>query len=219
MTPDPNPARKILIVDDHPIVRMGIAAMLAQEPNYEVCGEAADEEQALACVRALKPDLAIVDLSLTSGTSFSLFGRMLQLAPAMRILVLSMHDESVYAEKVLQAGAHGYVMKQEATATLLEALGTLFAGQRYVSNRERDRLLGQIAAPASHAAGGEELTRSERVVLELIGKGYSSRDIAEHLCRSIKTIDVHRANIRAKLDLPSNAALVHYAIRHNRNEV
>lgn len=219
MTLTPNSPRKILIVDDHPIVRMGIAAMLAQEPNYEVCGEAADEEQALACVREFHPDLAIVDLSLTSGASFSLFGRMLQVRPELRILVLSMHDETVYAEKVLQAGAHGYVMKQEATTTLLEALRTLFAGQRYVSNRERDWLLGHIAAPDDEASALDQLTRSERVVLELIGKGYGSREIAERLCRSIKTIDVHRANMRAKLDLPSNAALVHLAISQTRDGV
>lgn len=211
------PAR-IAVIDDHPIVRAGLRALLASQPQWQLCWEAGDEAQALAQARRTAVDLAIVDLSLMRGSGLSLFVRLLRLQPALRLLVLSMHDEAIYADKVLRAGAHGYVMKQAATDILLDAVHTLLAGHCYVSPVLRDRMLGACvrvreAGAASAADHLGCLTPTELLVLQMIGNGASSRAVATQLNRSIKTIDVHRNNIRRKLGLDSAHALIGYAIR------
>lgn len=208
---------RVLIVDDHPIVRAGVAAVLNMEPDFVVCAECADAEAALDAVRQWQPDLAIVDLTLGTSSSIPLFRRWQQHQTQLRILALSMHDEAVFAPKALQAGAHGYVMKGVAVDVLMEAVRTVLRGQLYVSERLRDQMLRDAlrgpdrAPPASGGPAG--LTRSEVVVLQMMGAGATTREIADKLSRSLKTIEAHRNNIRNKLNLPNSTALTHYAIR------
>jgi len=215
-TPEPiKQTYKILIVDDHPLVRSGITAVLSRQANLDVCCEASDEEESIAEVTSCKPDLAIVDLSLQKSSGFTLFRKLLALKPDLKILVLSMHDENIYAEKVLQAGAHGYVMKQEATEILIEAVNQLLAGELYISNRMRTALLKNISGDKQlmELNNISSLSRSELVVLQYFGMGLSVREIASKLNRSPKTIDVHRANIKQKLGFSSNPELLHFAIQ------
>lgn len=209
------PRRKVMIVDDHPVVRAGIATVLGRDPSLEVCCEAGSERDAIERIADCVPDLAIVDLSLTNTSGFLLFRRLLQSRPSMRILVLSMHDETVYAQKVLQAGAHGYLMKGEAVDALLEAAHAVLDGQLWVSAKMRNLMLSAVArgASAPPREGPASLSRTELTVLQLIGAGASTSDIADRLKRSVKTIDTHRANIRRKLDLPNANALMHFAIQ------
>ena len=208
---------RVMIVDDHPIVRAGVAAVLAMESDFVVCAECASAEAALEAARQWQPDLAIVDLTLGTGSSIPLFRRLQQHQPQLRILALSMHDESVFAPKALQAGAHGYVMKGVAVDVLIGAIRTVLRGQLYVSDRMRDQMLRdalrppvRVPAPNDGPAG---LTRSELVILQMIGAGATTREIADKLNRSLKTIEAHRNNIRNKLNLANSTALTHFAIR------
>lgn len=206
----------IIVVDDHPVVRAGIAAILSLEPDLALCAEAGSEQEALKMPLPCIPDLAIIDLSLTNSSGFSLFRELLNRYPKLRILVLSMHDEVVYAPKVLQAGAHGYLMKQEATATLVEAIHTLLRDDLFVSNRLRTVLLKGLAtgaAPMETPGKITGLSKSELIVLQLIGMGHTNREIATSLHRSIKTINAHCANIQCKLGLSSRHALRQYALQ------
>jgi DNA-binding NarL/FixJ family response regulator len=211
----PQQPYQIAIVDDHPLVRSGVIAVLSRQANLHICFEAASEEDALKNVEAQQPDLVIVDLSLRKSSGFTLFAKLLRLKRDLRILVLSMHDETIYAEKVLKGGAHGYVMKQEATEVLIEAINQLLAGELYVSNRMRSAFLKSMTHPvrASDSAPVSALTRAELVVLQHMGSGESNQQIAVKLNRSSKTIDVHRANIKKKMGFHTNAELLHFAIR------
>ena len=206
---------QVAVVDDHPLVRSGVMAVLSRQANLKICFEAASEEEALKQVDAQQPDLIIVDLSLRKSSGFTLFSKLLRLKPGLRILVLSMHDENIYAEKVLKAGAHGYVMKQEATEVLIEAVNQLLAGELYVSNHMRSAFLKSITNPVrvSNSAPVSALTRTELVVLQHIGHGENNQEIAARLNRSSKTIDVHRANIKKKMGFATNQQLLHFAIR------
>ena len=215
-TPEPiKQTYKIMIVDDHPLVRSGIAAVLGHQANLDVCCQATDEKEAIAEIKSCSPDLAIVDLSLQKSLGFTLFRKLLALKPDLKMLVLSMHDENIYAEKVLQAGAHGYVMKQEATEILIEAVNQLLAGELYISNRMRTALLKNLSGDKQlmELNNISSLSRTELVVLQYFGMGLSVREIASKLNRSPKTIDVHRANIKQKLGFSSNPELLHFAIQ------
>lgn len=212
MSAGQEPVAKILIVDDHPIVRQGIAMLINQEPGLHACCEASDAEQALAANAACPHQLAIVDLSLAGGSGLDLVKQLRIKFPELALLMMSMHDEAVYAERALRAGAHGYLMKQEATATMLTAIRSILRGELYVSDRMRSRMLQQQfhgGASASPIAG---LTAAEFEVLHLIGMGLGTSEIAERLKRSVKTIESHRANIRRKLDLKSGNELVMFSI-------
>ena len=206
-----------MIVDDHPIVRAGLAVMVGREPGFVVCAECSSGEAALEAVRQSQPDLAIVDLTLGTGSSIPLFRRLLQHQPQLRILALSMHDETVFAARALQAGAHGYVMKDVAVGQLMTAVRTVLGGQIHVSERLREQMLREALRgpdrepPERNGLAG--LTRSELVVLQMIGAGAATREIADKLNRSLKTIEVHRNNIRLKLGLPNSTAVTHFAIR------
>jgi DNA-binding NarL/FixJ family response regulator len=204
------------VVDDHPIVRSGVAAVIAQNPLYNVCAECGTAEEAIKAVLMHQPDLAVIDLSLGSDSSIPLFKRLLQHRTSLRMLVLSMHDESVFAPRALQAGAHGYLMKGASIETLNNALQTVLSGQLYVSDGMRNQMLqdmvqGRSSAAASDGVSG--LTRTELVVLQMTGAGAGTREIADKLNRSLKTVETHRSNIRRKLNLPNSAALVHFAIQ------
>jgi DNA-binding NarL/FixJ family response regulator len=216
--PDRKPQmHSILIIDDHPVMRAGIAAVLSQEPDLTVCGEASNEADTLQLARRLKPDLVILDLSLEGTSGTAVLHKLKHMSPNLRILVLSMHDEHVHAEQCLRAGAQGYLMKDQAPATLIRAVRAVLKDELFVSDHMRTVLLkGLSRPPHEHAAPNGEaptvLTRTEWMVLELVGMGFSSRIIAEKLNRSIKTVNAHRANIQQKLQLSDSAALVRYAI-------
>lgn len=202
---------RILIVDDHPIVRQGISMLINLEPEMQVCCEAGDAVQALQANRACKHDVAIVDLTLAGASGLELIKKMHAEFPELRILVMSMHDETIYAETALRAGARGYLMKQVATDTVLQAIRQILQGDLYVSDTIRSHLLKRMV----HGAEGSlshSLTPSEIEVLHLIGMGLGTSEIASKLSRSIKTIESHRANLKKKLNLDTGSQLVHYAI-------
>ena len=202
---------RILIVDDHPIVRQGISMLINLEPEMQVCCEAGDAMQALAANRSCPHDVAIVDLTLAGTSGLELIKKLHGEFPGLRILVMSMHDETVYAETALRAGARGYLMKQVATDMVLHAVRQILRGELYVSDTMRSHLLKKMVhgaeSPASHG-----LTSSEIEVLHLIGMGLGTSEIAARLARSVKTIESHRASIKKKLNLDTGSQLVHYAI-------
>lgn len=211
------PQRRVLIVDDHPIVRQGLRRMIDPEPDLCVCGEAQSEREARAAIRELKPDVVIVDISLAQGDGLELVRDVHAQQPDLPMLVLSMHDEMIYAERLLAAGASGYIMKQAASDQLLIALRQVLSGGAYLSEALIGALGGQITT--NGAANGVEaadpinrLSNRELQVLSLIGRGMSSREAAESLSVSVKTVESHRQSLKRKLNLMTNAQLLKYAI-------
>jgi DNA-binding NarL/FixJ family response regulator len=202
---------RILVVDDHPIVRQGISQLIDREADMHVCSEASNAEEALAACQSDAPDLAIVDLSLTGVSGLKLVKQLRNRFPGVGILMMSMHDEAIYAERCLQAGANGYLMKQEATATVLSAIRTVLRGELHLSERMRGLLLQQRinGQGATSPVGG--LTATEFEVFSQIGKGLGVAEIAKRLNRSASTIETHRANIKRKLDIGTNSELTLYA--------
>lgn len=201
----------ILIVDDHPIVRQGISQLIDREDDLHVCAEASNAEEALALCQAGPPDLAIVDLSLTGVSGLELVKQLRARCPSVLILMMSMHDETVYAERCLRAGANGYLMKQEATATVLSAIRAVLKGELHLSERMRTLLLQQRISGQSSDSPIAGLTATEFEVFSQIGKGLGVAEIAKQLNRSASTIETHRANIKRKLDIATNSELVLYA--------
>ena len=203
---------RILVVDDHPIVRRGIRQVIAAEPSLTICGEAESSSQALQMATSLKPDLALVDLSLAEGMGFELIRSLRETAPDVRILVLSVHDEALFAERVLRAGAQGYIMKVEAVDSLIRAIQEVLAGRLFVSQRMSQHLLERLGhyAPAREDRLGN-LTDREFQVFELIGRGLNTAAIADRLDVSIKTIETYRSNIKTKLDLKDATDLIRFA--------
>ena len=206
--------RRVLIVDDHPIVRQGLRRMIEPEPDLVVCGEVQTEREARTAIRALAPDVVIVDISLAQGDGLELVRDVHAQQPELPMLVLSMHDELIYAERLLAAGASGYIMKQAASDQLLIALRQVLAGGTYLS----ESLAGNLGRSDAAAAGGgsgdpiDRLSNRELQVLSLIGRGMSSREAAEALGLSVKTVETHRQSLKRKLNLATNAQLLQYAI-------
>ena len=203
-------ATRVLIVDDHPILRQGLAQLISQTRRWQVCHQAATVEAALAAQVACVHRLAIVDLSLAHGSGLELVKRFAATPGAPAVLVLSMHDERLYAEKALHAGARGYIMKQEASEHVLEALETLQRGGTYLSAAMRDEL--QQRAPGARADPLSRLSGRELEILRLIGQGRATAEIAAALERSVKTIESHRESLKLKLGLKSSAELLRYAV-------
>jgi len=213
--------RRVLIVDDHPIVRQGLRRMIETEPDLVVCGEVQTEREARAAIRALSPDVVIVDISLAQGDGLELVRDVHAQRPDLPMLVLSMHDESIYAERLIAAGASGYIMKQAASDQLLIALRQVLSGSQYLSeslanNLGRGRIDGSTAALGS-GDPIERLSNRELQVLSLIGRGLSSREAAESLGLSVKTVETHRQSLKRKLNLATNAQLLQYAINWYAN--
>jgi len=206
--------RAILLVDDHPIVLEGLKQLIDQQPDLRVCGELSDGRAALATVERLGPDLAIVDLSLNGMNGLDVIKSLKAERPELPVLALSMHDEMLYAERALRAGASGYVMKQEATKNLLGAVRRILDGGIYLSDNVTAKLLHRVAntKASSNASVLEQLSDRELEVFQLIGEGASTRRIAEMLKLSIKTIESHRENIKRKLNLEDAAELVQAAV-------
>ncbi|NCD22189.1 MAG: response regulator transcription factor [Spartobacteria bacterium] len=199
----------LLLVDDHAIVRQGLAALLAREADFAVVGEAGTYEDGLAALAAVAPDGVVLDLSLRDRSGLDWIRAARANGYAGTILVLSMHDEAVYAEKALRAGAQGYVMKDQAEETLVAALRQVRAGQPYLSPAAEKLLAGgPAAAPDKTADGGAGLTARETEILYAIGGGLTTREIAEKFGLSGRTVDVHRANVKRKLGCASLAEVL-----------
>lgn len=208
-----NSRAKVLIVDDHPLVREGLAARISRQPDMQVCGEAADVEEALALVGATDPSLIIVDLALRSGHGLNLIKAVSRMQPEVKILVVSAYDESLYAERVLRTGAHGYINKQEVQDSIIDALRAVLRGEIYLSTRMTQRVVAQAIGRPATAQGPALLSDRELEVFELIGRGHSTRAIAEQLHLSIHTIETYREHIRDKLGLRDGTELVQRAVQ------
>lgn len=205
----------IVIVDDHPMMRQGLAALINNEPDLTVSAEAENARQAMAAVNSRRPDLLIADITLPDKSGLELIKDIQAFHPGLRVLVVSMHDESLYAERVLRAGGRGYIMKQEGGKKLLEAIRHVLSGRIYVSEKMSARILemfsGEQGTPS--ASPVERLTDREFEVFQLIGQGKATREIAAKLHVSVKTIEVHRLHIKEKLDLKTAPELIRFAVR------
>lgn len=206
---------QILIVDDHPIVRQGIAGLVNHENDLAVCGQAEDAHQALRAIGQLTPDMVIVDISLKETNGLELIKNIHSRYPNLLILALSMHDETVYAERALRAGAMGYIMKQEATENVILAIRKILSGELYVSDRMASRMVRKLVGGQTETLGSpiESLSDRELEVFHLIGHGHGTRQISERLHRSVKTIETYQANIKEKLSLKNAGELHQYAIQ------
>ena len=206
--------KKIFIVDDHPMMREGLAQLLSHEIDLAVCGEAEDAAEALSKIETLKPDLVLLDITLRSTNGLELLKDLRIRVPDLAILVISMHDESLYAERALRAGARGYIMKQEGGKKLMEGIRQVLSGRTYVSEKISAKILDTFSGRRSAAASPVELlTDREFEVFQLIGRGSSTKEIAAQLHVSVKTVEVHRVNIKEKLGIGTAAELIHYAVR------
>ena len=203
----------ILIVDDHPLVREGLSARISRESDLQVCGEAENVEDALALVDSLNPTLIIVDITLKHGSGLTLVKQVAERKPQTKILVLSAHEESLFAERVLRAGANGYINKQEAQEQIINAIRTILSGERYLSSSMTNALVGQAIDGKPQARSIENLSDRELEIFGLIGRGQSTRSIAKQLNLSIHTIETHRENIRAKLNLRNGSELMQRAVQ------
>jgi DNA-binding NarL/FixJ family response regulator len=204
----------VLIVDDHPLVRERLAELIGRQEDLAVCGEADERAQALEVLARLRPELVIVDLTLRNSDGIDLVKDIHAQWPRMRILVVSMHDESLYAERVLRAGAHGYITKQEATRSILVAIRTVLRGEIYLRQEVAARLLARLGLSDGLGVGDpvERLADRELQVLELTGRGLNTREVAARLRISAKTAETYRARIREKLGLETASELLQFAI-------
>jgi DNA-binding NarL/FixJ family response regulator len=213
-----NPATngtRVLIVDDHPMTRAGLVHVINHQPDLVVCGEAENAAEALDAVDASRPDLVLADITLPGKSGLELIKDIKALRPGLPILVISMHDESLYAERVLRAGARGYITKHEGGERLMQAVRHVLSGQIYVSEKMSahilERFSGGQAAPVCSLVA--QLSDREFGVFELLGEGLSAHEIAARLHISTKTVDAHRANIKAKLVIKTTSELISYAAR------
>jgi DNA-binding NarL/FixJ family response regulator len=206
---------KIVIVDDHPIVRQGLAELINHEQDLTVCGHAEDAHEALGMIKESYPDMVIVDISLKETSGMELIKDIKAQYPNLPVLALSMHDESLYAERALRAGAKGYIMKVEATENVVTAIRKVLSGQIYVSDRMAAKMVRKLVGGRSQVGVSviESLSDRELEVFQLVGRGFGTRQIAERLHLSVKTIETYRAHIKVKLDLEDASELLQYAIQ------
>ncbi|MEQ1842178.1 MAG: response regulator transcription factor [Verrucomicrobiales bacterium] len=214
-TPPAPPEKKIFIVDDHPLFREGLAGIIRQRPEWCICGQADSAVKAFEEIRRLKPDIVVTDIGLAGKSGLELVKDIHAFSPDLPILVISMHDEILYAERVLKAGGRGYIMKQEGPEKILQAITKVLAEQVSVSEKMAAGILEHIVNPSRRATSSpiEKLSDREFEVLRLIGEGQDYHQIAKTLSISIKTVNCHRLNIKEKLGLKSANALVHFASR------
>src|ERR1700680_1527009 len=217
---NPGVKKRILVVDDHPIIRQGLALMVNREADLVVCGEAEDATGAMLVLSSSRPEVLIVDISLNGPDGLDLLKNIRTSHPSLPVLILSMHAESIYAERALRAGANGYIMKQEATEKVLIAVRRILNGEIYVSDRIANKMLkhyitGSVTLRVSSIA---DLSDRELEVFRLIGEGHGSRQIAEELHLSIKTVESYQAHIKEKLSLRSARELMQHAIQWSMNE-
>jgi len=212
MPKKPKNQAQVLIVDDHPAVREALALRISRQPDMKVCGEAADMRDALRLIADSEPDVAVVDISLKTGSGIDLIKRIKDRSDRVRILVWSMHSESLYAERALRAGALGYVNKDQATDRIVEAIRRVLAGKVWLSEVMAERLLQRsVGGSGEDRSPLDVLADRELEVFRLIGEGVKTAEIAERLHLSVKTVETYRDRIRQKLDLSDGTKLVHYA--------
>ena len=215
-----NGVKRILIVDDHPLMRKGLALTLEAEPDLVVCAQAESAEDALGTFEEIDPDMAIIDISLPGMSGLELIKHLHMLKPELGILVVSRHEETLYAERAIRAGARGYVMKLEAGKVIVKAVRRVLDGGIYVSDEINERLLMGIASRQGQMAQSplEVLSDRELEVFELTGRGLGTREIAERLHLSIKTVESYRARIKNKLNLSNAAELMQHAVQWVESE-
>lgn len=209
-----NKTHKILIVDDHPIFCLGMAELINKEPDLVVCGSESTASEAWDALRKQKPDLVIVDISLKESNGIDLVEEIKQEYPTLPVLVLSMYDESLYAERALISGARGYIMKQKAIEQVVEALRMVLAGDIYASQKIKDKVFNRMVSSGKpdDKSSLDKLTNRELEVFRLIGDGLESKEIAERLNLSIKTVGTHREKIKEKFNLKHYTELVKFAV-------
>ncbi len=210
-----NTKTRVFIVDDHPLLRKGLGELINQQLDMTICGEAEDAPEALKAVCQIRPDLVIVDISLKSQNGIELIKNIKAVNPSIQILVLSMHDESIYALRVLKAGAKAYVMKQEVVDKVMEAIRRIRAGKVFVSERVAAQMLSQVVDgnDPSRNSPVDSLSDRELEIVTMIGNGTATREIAKRLSISIKTVESHRAHIKDKLSLTNATQLVQWCVR------
>lgn len=212
--------RRIFLVDDHPITRQGVAVLINQEPDLEVCGETDSAPKAFDLLQKVKADLAVVDISLKTTSGIELTKNLKVLLPDLPVLIMSMHDESLYAERALRAGAKGYVMKQEASDNILVAIRRILNGELYLSDKMKEKMLHRLVHNRKDEVvfSIDTLSDREMEVFQLIGNGFSTRQIATKLNLSVKTIDSYREHLKLKLHIEKGADLVRHAIQWVKSE-
>lgn len=213
--PEKTKRKQIMVVDDHPMTRAGVAQLIGRQPDWEVCAEASNPAEALERLSKSKPDLLLTDISMPGRSGVEFIKDVLAMREGLPVLVVSMHDEIIYAERAIRAGARGYIMKEAGGDRLIAAIRQVLGGQVYVSPEMSSRILNNLSGgkPRSSNSPIEKLSDREFEVFQLIGQGKSTREVAKHLGLSPKTVDVHRANIKEKLDLPDATSLVRHAVR------
>jgi DNA-binding NarL/FixJ family response regulator len=211
---------KILLVDDHPLVREWLTNLLKQQPDFQVCGETGHAPEALQLIEATRPDIAIVDISLASGSGIELIKAIRSGHAQIGVMVLSMHDELLYAERALRAGAGGYIMKSEATQKVIEAIRAVLAGEIYVSPKVASLMAVKFVGGKTGRTNFsiEHLSDRELEVFQLLGRGFSTRQISEHLHVGFKTVQGYSARIKEKLNLTNINELMREAIRWQENQ-
>ena len=212
--------RQLLIVEDHPIMRSGLVQLINNEPDLKVCAEAEDVRGAMEAIEKTKPDLAVVDITLKNSSGLELIKDIKIRFPDILVLVLSMHDEAFYAERVLRAGALGYVAKADASTKVIEGIRRVLAGEVYVGEKIASKMLRRMVSGGIDASEFplDRLSDREFEVFELIGQGMQTRQIAEQLHLSVKTIEAHREHIKHKLSLDSATELLKYAVQWTQAE-
>jgi DNA-binding NarL/FixJ family response regulator len=212
--------RKVFVLDDHPIIRAGLTMLINREPDLSVCGDAEEMCAALHLIDSLRPDILVVDISLNGPDGLDVLKNIRIRSPGLPVLILSMHDETLYAERALRAGANGYIMKQEATERVLVALRRILNREIYVSDRIANKMLRHFVGGSAHPQRSplEELSDRELEVLRLIGEGHGTRQIAEELHLSVKTVETYQSHLKEKLALKNSRELVQYAIQWNLKE-
>ena len=205
--------KQIVLVDDHPLFRKGLEQLISSHSGLTVCAEAGDAATAMEVIRKVDPDLAIVDLSLPGANGIELIKNIRAEFAKLPVLVLSMHDESLYAVRALRAGANGYVMKQEALENVITAIGEVLAGRPYLSREMSAKLITNVATGGAEKSPTDKLSDRELEILELIGKGRDVREIAKALHISTKTVETHRAHIKEKLNLPNARQVARFAVQ------
>src|ERR1700723_2523978 len=212
--------KRILVVDDHPIVRQGLGLLINREPDLVVCGEAEDAPSALQRMASAQPDLMVIDISLDGPDGLELLKTIRLKEPILPVLILSMHEESIYAERSLRAGANGYIMKQEATERVLVAIRRILEGKVYLSERLTNKMLEQFVHGAGASKNNPLTTLSDREleVYRLIGAGHGTRQIADELHVSVKTVESYQAHIKERLSLRNARELVQHAIESSLSE-
>ena len=212
--------KKVLVIDDHPLLRQGLAMLINQQQDMEVCGEAEEAHAAMRSIAQFRPDIVILDISLKGPDGLDLLKSIRALHPDVPVLILSMHDEAIYAERALRARANGYIMKQEATEKVLVALRRIFNGDVYLSDNMSKKMLQQYidGAPSLLQSRIASLSDRELEVFRRIGEGRATREIAEELHLSIKTVETYQAHIKEKLSLRSGRELIQHAIQWKIHE-